>query len=92
MKKEINLEEILRNKIGYLGNENNLTKLISERAVGSEVLSAMKEACKQTLELASERAKIISGSHPDSKYDTRPVFTYEVDKQSILDTIKQIEP
>ena len=46
---KINLEKILRNQIGYMGNEPNLTRLISDRAIGKDILNAMKEACKQTL-------------------------------------------
>jgi hypothetical protein len=41
----------------------------------------MKEACKQTLELACENAKISGNKYGDAY----------VNKQSILETIKQIE-
>lgn len=45
---------------------------------------AQKDAYNQALEDAVENAKIIECQHPDSKYDPRPVFTYNVDKDSIL--------
>lgn len=80
--RKINLEEILRNKIGYMGIAPNLTKLISERATGYDVLCAMKEACKQLLELAAENATY------DFTENGRGIY---VDKQSILDTINQVE-
>lgn len=50
----------------------------------SGVIAAMKEACKQVLELAAENAQ------------TTEIYfgighSIEIDKQSILDTINQIE-
>jgi len=45
---------------------------------------AQKEAYNEALDDAAENASIASGQHPDSKFDPRPVFTYEVDKESIL--------
>ena len=49
------------------------------------VLSAMKEACRQTLELTAENAKIEKVQIDYKK------FVNVVSKQSILDTIKQVE-
>ena len=47
------------------------------------VIACMREACKQVLELAAENAK------------TKQRFQFDeeapIDKQSILDTIKQVE-
>lgn len=79
--KKINLEEILRNQIGYMGNEPNLTRLIEERATGHDILEAMREACKQVLELAAENAK------------TTVISEIEVivNKKSITNTINQVE-
>jgi len=104
-REKINLEEILRNKIGYLGSEPNLSKLVKERATSYDIISAMKEACRQTLELCAKNVK------------TEPVYTKacddhtpywgaccscgqynnpdikigdKINKQSILDTINQI--
>ena len=92
MSKTINLEEILRNKIGYMGNEPKLTKLVSERATGFDILSAMKEACKQTLELAAENAEIGEVHEVSESIHGGAGYTYcEINKQSILNTINQIE-
>ena len=44
---------------------------------------AMKEACMQTLELAAENA--------EARGSSCGFGSYWVDKQSILDTIKQVE-
>lgn len=38
----------------------------------------------QAIEDAAKSASIAAGQHLDLIYDPRPVFTYEVDKQSIL--------
>ncbi len=48
---------------------------------------AMKEACRQTLELAAENARIMN--HIPNEEDDREYK--EVSKQSILNTINQIE-
>ena len=78
---KINLEEILKKELILIvfGGSPELTF--------NATIKAMKEACRQTLELAAEnaRGKIL----PMTKTG---VLNYsEVDKQSILDTIKQIE-
>lgn len=48
------------------------------------ILMAMKKACEQVLELASENASYIH------EFDGAHGCECEVDKQSILDTINQI--
>ena len=48
----------------------------------------MEEACKQVLELAAENAEIL---RDDFNYDSQIWETEIVDKQSILDTINQVE-
>lgn len=50
-----------------------------------DVIIAMKEACRQTLELAAENAQI----HIESCMGQKTGDSW-VDKQSILDTIEQI--
>lgn len=72
MEKKINLEEIFSNNTG--------------RNINQEEYSAMKEACRQALELASENAVAYCD------YD-RDMLTGDatIDKQSILNTINQIE-
>lgn len=72
MEKKIDLQEILLNEIEGKGC---LTFGL--------VLNAMKEAVRQSLELAAENATCKKGV----LIDTLPI----VNKQSILDTIKQVE-
>lgn len=50
-------------------------------------LVAMKKACKQVLELAAEKAEINSTETSDDSSG----FIFEVDKQSILNTINQVK-
>ena len=80
--KKINLEEILNNQIDKDFN----FRLFYGEATTNRILSAMKEACKQVLELAAENA------------DTKEFFDHYnqwigdfVDKDSILNTINQVE-
>lgn len=88
MQKEINLEEIL-----FVSKFKDL--LESEKQTikdgiivysFDEILSAMREACRQTLELALEnvRANVVIDNF-DGTYDAI------INKQSILDTIGQIK-
>lgn len=72
--KKINLEEILNDCV-YIDNE-----------IKPMVKNAMREACRQILELAAENAdaEIICGYEGDEPYAI-------VDKQSILNTINLVE-
>jgi len=76
--KTINLEEILSKHDKY--ND------ISEELEGS-ILSAMKEACEQVLELASEN---VDNVIEKSEEDIYIVLAQEINN-SILDTINQIK-
>jgi transcription termination factor NusB len=82
-KKTINLEDILHNtKFEELSNiEKDLIRcgVISYNV--KEIVNAMREACRQTLELAAENAETYEDPYED----------VWVNKQSILETIKQIE-
>ena len=71
LERKINLEEILNNCV-YIDDE-----------IKPMVKNAMKEACRQVLELAAENAEITINSIEDLKLI--------VDKQSIFNTINQIE-
>ena len=51
-------------------------------------LQAMKVACRQSLELAAEKAEVTHNSYMDLVDGCK---TYIVDKQSILDVINLIE-
>lgn len=92
MNKEVTLEKILRSLLtveAMLVNNPDYTY--------NMVLSAMREACKQTLELAAENAKIsiqyIGEDGLEITNTLNSVFdkNYLIDKQSILDTINQIK-
>ena len=77
MLEKINLEEILK-------QHSNIC--IDDR---ENVVEAMKEACKQILELAAENADFgICQNDGDCPCIQESHF---IDKQSILDTINQIE-
>ncbi len=77
MQKQINLEEILKS---YLTVE--AMRVNNPDYTFNMVLSAMKDACKQTLELAAENA-----TEDLSKHN----MSYHFNIDSILDTIKQIK-
>ena len=77
--RKVNLEEILNNTIDLSSYTLQFRNSIKK---------AMKEACRQTLELAAENAKICTDTMC-SPY--REDWVKYVDKQSILDTIKQVE-
>ena len=81
--RKINLEDLLINHCN-----NNMLHWINEAEYRkSFLLDAMKDAIKQALELAAENATIIE--HQATEYDDR-VYK-EVSKESILNTINQIE-
>lgn len=97
MGKKINLEEILLNVV--VGN-NNSFDLEIEYKITQDVILSMKEACRQVLELATENAKITEvNSIPEDNYDiierydpdARRSEQFIVSKQSILNTINQVE-
>lgn len=85
--RKINLEKILNNeavKAGYL----NFTQCFVEQDYTEEVVKqAMIVACRQILELAAENAKI----QKDLSALSRTQGAIWIDKQSILNTINQIE-
>ena len=78
--RKINLEEILNNQISKDFN----FRLFYGESTTNNVIKAMKESCKQVLELAAhENAEI--------NYIGRCPEIPVVDEQSILNTINQIE-
>jgi len=83
MSKEINLKSILESELSEwipaFEFDNPSDSVSLDRA-----LFAMKEACRQALELAAENACIINTGCGIWGYD-------EVDKESILETINQIK-
>ena len=92
-KKKINLEEILleeMDKFRLSFPDENLysTEQIKESLELPYFKAAMKEACRQTLELAAENAKSVDiGCLTDEGWVPYDI----IDRQSILDTINQIE-
>lgn len=104
--RKINLEEILFKHLSKAKeihpNENWYSdEEIKNSPEFSIFKDAMKEACRQALELAAENAEIEERDYRKnptkiSNYGEEVCSEYEgiyygVDKQSILDTIKQIE-
>ncbi len=95
MEKKINLEEILANAVfkeleGKGSNVARMSVAKSSAKSGSSIFikEAMLEFGKQLLELAAENVKMDrNGCCEGEKY---PCQTF-IDKQSILDTINQIE-
>ena len=89
--KEINLEEILAKWVSYNLQQFGRSKEASDSVAKTSIeggaywyiLEAMKESCKQVLELASENAEEYY-SKSDEPLD-------ESLKQSILDTINQVK-
>ena len=88
MSKEVVLESILDQFIGIKTTTDRKKELI---------LSAMRESCKQTLELAAENAKLNVGTESgivtiESGYmDYNSESHVYINKRSITDTINQIK-
>jgi len=79
MEKQINLEEILKSYLtleAMRANNSNYTY--------NMVLAAMKEACRQTLELAVENVEAYY-------YYDMEQYEANINEESILNTIKQVE-
>lgn len=89
--KEINLEEILFSELKKLRSKHKRENYYSDKQIRESpeyeyFINAMKEACKQTLELAAENAE------PEFSVDCVIVKgDIFIDKQSILETIKQVK-
>ena len=77
----INLEEILDSKVPYLYD------ILSEEKY-QQILITMKDICKQLLELAAENASIKTIVSISPRYHSEKGI---IDKQSILNTIKQVK-
>lgn len=102
LERKINLEEILIQENRKAFNEEGYSNYFT--AIQHSIIQkAMKEACKQVLEAAAENADMIGETQhnngaPD-KYENfvyvidsnGPDYGYTVNKQSILNTINQIE-
>ena len=85
--RKINLEEILK-RFSHVDHG-----AVEDFWFTENVIKAMKEACRQTLELAAENAdvKAISEMISISNGADFNIQKMVVNKQSILNTIKQIE-
>ena len=81
--KEVNLEQILKS---YLTVET--MKANKPDYTFNMVLSAMKEACRQTLELAAENAEVVEFY---DAVDTEPKWKHIVERNSITNTINQVK-
>ena len=80
-RRKISLEEIFNKHLA------SRTKLEVDYDDYEFIKRAMYEACKQVLELAAENAEVNSTETSDDSSG----FISEVNKQSILDTINQVE-
>lgn len=93
--KTVNLEEILLN-CNFSSLEILKRVYCADGKNGSmydRLMDGMKEACKQTLELAAENATTHKVQKGGSYHGTLfvPDYCINVDKQSILNTIKQVK-
>lgn len=95
--RKINLEEILKNNNVSIGFLNGM--MIPDGIDGSQgqrILNSMIDFAEQILELAAENAlldKYLRKNFQDSsfKYFNNDGYSITINKQSILDTIKQVE-
>lgn len=88
--KKINLEEIQRKFQHGLSDEQ--WNEYKDSFPYPDMRAAMKEACKQALELAAEQAKPKTIKTSDGVAGViLPTWNAVVDKQSIIDTLSQIE-
>ena len=88
--RKINLEEILlQNHFHILDTLKNVySPDTHNKNMYERLMNGINDICKQLLELAAENAKICTDTMC-SPY--REDWVKYVDKQSILDTIKQVE-
>jgi len=93
MEKQINLDEILKSYLTLEAMREN-----NSDYTYNMVLSAMKEACRQTLELAVENVGFVeTTSETLNSEEYKPFITaddntmWTINKESILDTIKQVK-
>jgi len=82
MEKKINLVDILTKQIEC--NFPSFEFLKNDTIPYLDCIKAMKEACRQTLELAAEGVSVYN-------YSDNEDYSEYVDKQSILNVIKYIE-
>lgn len=86
--KQINLEKILYDEL----SDNMMNVIDNNENMKEWILDAMKEACKQVLELATENASAKIEIQWSGNTGTEYCDEYAiVDKQSILNTINQIK-
>ena len=82
--KQVDLKRILYDEL----SDNMMNVIDNNENMKEWILDAMKEACKQTLELAAKNAEIKQiGCHVGGF----PDFDTIVDKQSILNIINQVK-
>lgn len=79
MEKKIDLEEILKDCNIYL----------ESFSMQKEILLAMKEACRQVLELAAENAKT-NCCYKLDEWGMNGYMSHSVNKESITNTINQV--
>lgn len=99
--KKVDLQKILEKITSYTIDEDaDLDAKENFYYKYEDVKKAMKEACRQVLELAAENAELrlfdftinkFIGSNAGKHYSINDGHYLEVDKQSILNVIDQVE-
>ena len=91
---KINLEDIIFRHVDSLKDGSPIRNLLSSNEVFQNDLfdffiKLMKDACQETLKLAAENAKVKENFTVDDK--SFVLNEYVINKQSILDTINEVE-
>lgn len=98
--RKINLEEILKNNLSYSANLIKITSNSNGVDIWKGINDSMLEFGEQLLKLALENAEISLNDNVTNKIWKQKYFNFKnfgckysakIDRQSILDTIKQIE-
>ena len=85
---KINLEKIIRSHFNA-AYYDSIADLIDERATTDDITDIIKEVCRQVLERAADNAK--SDVVVVREDETAIEFGSVINKQSILNTINEIE-
>ncbi len=88
----MNIDEILEKHSLNYKHSKEIWRQDNATLKGSEVKAAIKEIIEETLRMASENADLNQNGRNigHATQDGGSMKIYEVDKQSILDVIKQI--
>ena len=87
---KINLEKIIRSHFKAAWYDS-IDDLIMEQATPDDITDIIKEACRQVLERAAENAKYEVCQDDDGQESWIHKSNIFINKQSILNTINEIE-